>query len=104
MVHDLQKDTKAVIKIDATAPTQMCLIFNSYASVILTFDCFTTCTQHWRKFNDIQSCASEIKKLQSYNGWLICAYNHLMWCEEITVRLGSLKIVSEGTETHQSGK
>jgi len=40
-----------------------------------------------------------IKKLQSYNGWLICAYNHLMWCEEITVRMGSLKTVSEGTKS-----
>jgi hypothetical protein len=29
MVHDLQKDTKDVIKIDATAPTQMCLSFNT---------------------------------------------------------------------------
>jgi len=28
MVYDLQKDTKDVIKIDVTAPTQMCLIFN----------------------------------------------------------------------------
>jgi len=26
MVHDLQKDMKDVIKIDATAPTYMCLI------------------------------------------------------------------------------
>jgi len=40
-----------------------------------------------------------IKKLQSYNELLICAYNHLMWCEEITVRLGSLKMVSEGSES-----
>jgi hypothetical protein len=26
-------------------------------------------------------------------------YNHLMWWEEITVSLGSLKMVSEGTES-----
>jgi hypothetical protein len=46
-----------------------------------------------KDLNDIQSCAS-VLMLRSYNERCL---NHLMCCEECTVRLGSLVVVSVDT-------
>jgi len=72
--------------------------------VVLTFTCFTGHIYHWRNFSGIQSCTSVIKKLRPCNGRLMCFHNRTTRCEEITVRMGSLKMVSVGNETGQSGK
>jgi hypothetical protein len=49
--------------------------------------------------NGIESCASVIKPLRSYYERATNAYDHLMCCEEFTVTMGALKMVSVDIET-----
>ena len=67
--------------------------------LVFTFDNLTRRTHHCRNCSDIESVAAVFKKYCPYNGQLISAYDNLMCCEENTVRLVSLKMVSAGTGT-----
>ena len=69
--------------------------------MVLTSYCCTRYTHHWRKFNDIPSCAFVIKHLRSYNGHFISAYNHLM-CWRRNDRVFSMKMASGDTETRRA--